>query len=188
MKKLHLTAIAAAVTLVFSTGAFAETMSKEAYKAAEDQIEATYKAEKAACDSLSGNAEDICVAQAKGKEKTAKADLEAQYDPTEKNRYEARIVKAETDYEVAKQKCDDKGGNEKDVCLKEAKAAETKAKADAEVAKESSKGQEERVEAKKEAAEQTREADYKVAKEKCDALAGDAKDLCVKEAEARFGQ
>jgi hypothetical protein len=32
---------------------------------------------------------------------------------------------------VAKEKCDDKAGNEKDVCVKEAKAALVRAKADA---------------------------------------------------------
>ena len=32
------------------------------------------------------------------------------------------------------------------------------------------------------------EADYQVAKERCDSLSGDAKDACVKEAQARFGK
>lgn len=188
MKNLKATIIATAVSLIFSANALAETMSKDAYKAAEDQIEATYKSEKALCEPLSGNAKDVCVAQAKGKEKTAKAELEARYEPTEKNHYKARVAKAEADYDVAKEKCDDLSGNEKDVCIKEAKAAETKAKADAEVARQSAKGPEKAAEAKKEAAEDKREADYKVAKEKCDALSGDAKSLCVNEAKARYAQ
>lgn len=188
MKNFSVTAIAATASLVFGASAFAQAMSKEVYKAAEEQIEATYKSDKAACDSLSGNAEDVCVAQAKGKEKTAKAELEARYDPTAKNRYKARVAKAEADYEVAKEKCDDLSGNAKDVCIKEAKAAETKAKADAEAARESSKGAERAAEAKQEAAEDKREADYKVAKERCDALSGDAQSQCVQDAKARYGQ
>jgi hypothetical protein len=32
------------------------------------------------------------------------------------------------------------------------------------------------------------EAQYKVAKERCDALSGDAKEACVKDAKARYGQ
>lgn len=188
MNRLRMTLIASAASLVFGAEVLAQAMSKEAYSAAEEQIEATYKADKKACDSLSGNAEDICVAEAKGKEKTAKAELEARYDPTEKNRYKARVAKAEADYEVAKERCDDKAGNEKDVCVKEAKAAETKAKADAEVARETGKGAEQGAEARKEAAEDTREADYKVAREKCDALSGDAKSQCVDAAKARYGQ
>lgn len=187
MKKIHLTAIAAAVSLVVSTSVFAQAMTKEAYKAAEDQIEATYKTEKAACDSLSGNANDVCVAKAKGKEKTAKADLEARYEPTEKNLYKARVAKAEADYDVAKQLCDDKSGNDKDVCVKEAKAAEVKAKEDAKVARASTSGDAEDVaEAKEDAAEEKLEAEYKVAKEKCDALAGDAKHQCLQAAEAKY--
>ena len=33
-----------------------------------------------------------------------------------------------------------------------------------------------------------RDADYKVAVEKCDALAGSAKDACVKDAKVRYGK
>ena len=39
-----------------------------------------------------------------------------------------------------------------------------------------------------EAADAKRDADYKVAAEKCDALAGDAKAGCIANAKARFGQ
>ena len=42
--------------------------------------------------------------------------------------------------------------------------------------------------AKQDAAEDKRDADYKVAVEKCDALAGAAKDACVRDAKARFGK
>ena len=43
-------------------------------------------------------------------------------------------------------------------------------------------------EARKDAGETKREADYKVAIERCDSLAGERKDLCVKDAKARFGK
>jgi hypothetical protein len=42
--------------------------------------------------------------------------------------------------------------------------------------------------ARTDAANDKREADYKVAVEKCDALAGDAKASCVAEAKARYGK
>ena len=71
------------------------------------------------------------MAEAKGKEKVAKAELEARNKPSDKARYAVSIAKAEADYAVAKEKCDDKAGNDKTVCVKEAKAAETRAKADA---------------------------------------------------------
>ena len=43
-------------------------------------------------------------------------------------------------------------------------------------------------EARQEAATDTRDADYAVAKEKCDALTSSAKDRCVDEAKAKYGK
>ena len=61
------------------------------------------------------------------------------------------------------------------------KAVEKKALADAKMNKEIG-------EAKKDAATEKVDADYKVAIEKCDALAGDAKASCVAAAKAKFGK
>jgi hypothetical protein len=180
-----------AVALAFSGAALAN-ISKDEYKAGKDRIAADYKAAKASCGSLSGNAKDICMAEAKGREKVAKAQLEADYKPTEKNRYDVAVAKAEADYSVAKEKCDDKAGNDKDVCVKEAKAAQTRAKADAKanmkVVKAGQAAREKSADARKDAAEDKRDADYAVAKEKCDKLSGDAKDRCLNDAKARFGK
>ena len=132
MNKFFITVIATAVTLAFSNGALAaQGMSKDEYKAGKDKIAADYKSAKAACDPLSANAKDVCIAEAKGKQKVAKAELEASNKPSNKNRTAVHIAKAEADYSVAKEKCDDKAGENKKVCVKEAKAAETRAKADA---------------------------------------------------------
>jgi hypothetical protein len=38
------------------------------------------------------------------------------------------------------------------------------------------------------ASAEKRDANYKVAAEKCDALAGDAKSACIADAKARFGK
>ena len=43
-------------------------------------------------------------------------------------------------------------------------------------------------EARKDAAEDKRDADYKVAAEKCDALAGDPKTGCMNAAKAKYGK
>jgi hypothetical protein len=43
-------------------------------------------------------------------------------------------------------------------------------------------------EARTDAAEDKRSADYKVAAEKCDALAGEAKNTCVAAAKVQFGK
>lgn len=203
MSKFTTTAITVALGLTFSVGVMAQTMSKNDYKAGMDSIAAEYKSNKASCESLSGNANDICMAEVKGKEKVAKADLEARNKNTNEARYEALVAKAEADYSVAREKCDDQAGNVKDVCLKEAKAAETAAKADAKsqmkISKANDKANKESAEVRKDtretsadarqdAASDKRDADYSVAKEKCDGLAGGAKDSCMNEAKLNYGQ
>ena len=77
MKILKIKVITLAVTLAFSACAMAEGMlSKADYSAGKEKISVDYKAAKAACASLSGNASDICVADAKGKKEVAKADIQ----------------------------------------------------------------------------------------------------------------
>ena len=154
-------------TMLVLPMAHAATMTKADYTATKTRIGADYKSDKAACASLAGNAKDICVEEAKAKEKVARAELEYGYTGKSGDRNKVLVAKAESAYAVAKEKCDDLAGNAKDVCVKEAKAVEVKALADAKMGKQIG-------EAKKDAAEDKRNADYKVAAEKCDALAGDA--------------
>jgi osmotically-inducible protein OsmY len=136
MNRLDITAIAVATAFALGAGtAAAEGMTKNEYSAAKKSIAAEYKSASAACGSLLANAKDVCIAEAKGKEKVAKADLEARYKPSERTRYNASVAKAEADYAVAKEKCDDKAGNDKTACVKEARAAEARAKADAKAQK-----------------------------------------------------
>ena len=182
MKRTNLTLIAAAVGLAFSAAVSAGTpMTKASYDESGKNIEAQYKTAKAACKSLKDNAQDICEAQAKGAQNVAHAELKADYKPSHESRYDARVVKADADYSVAREMCDDKAGNDKDVCVKEAKAALTRAQADA-------KAGEKTASARMDATKDKRDADYKVAAEKCEALAGDAKSACMKDAKARFGK
>jgi hypothetical protein len=130
-----LTLLAVAACLGFAGSAFAADtttgMSKDAYKAAKDKIEAQFKTDKKACDGTKGNAHELCEAEAKGKEKVAKAELEAQYKPGPKADAKVKSTKADADYEVAKEKCDDLQANAKDTCKKEAKATHDSAKAQA---------------------------------------------------------
>lgn len=123
--------VAVMAGLAFGSGAMGGDMPKDVYKAEKDRIEGEYKAGKTRCDSLAGNAKDICLAEAKGRKESGEADLEARYEPSKDNRSKAAAAKAEADYAVAKEKCDDHAGDAKDICLEEAKAAEASAKADA---------------------------------------------------------
>ena len=120
---LAVTAAMAAVTPGYAA------MTKDSYKSTTKQIDATFKADKEQCKSLKANAKDICMAEAKAKQKIAKADAEADYKNTDKARAAARKTRADAEYDVAKEKCDDLAGNAKDVCMKEAKVQRDKARA-----------------------------------------------------------
>lgn len=174
------TSLLVAALLSFSV-AQAATLSKAEYKAEKSRISAVYKVDKKACDSFKANAKDICVEEAKGKEKVALAEAEYIYTGKATDQTKVLEAQAKSAYAIAKEKCDDQAGNAKDVCVKEAKAVEVKALADAKLGKQIG-------EAKKEAAEDKSDANYKVAVEKCDALAGDAKTSCVTSAKAKFGK
>jgi hypothetical protein len=167
-------------------------ISKDAYDMAVKNAETQFKMDKEACSSQSGNAKDICLAEANGKEKVAKADAEAAYKNTPKAREEARVTRAEATHSVAKEKCDELSGNPKDVCVKQAEAALVKAKADAKVDRVTTDTHQDaatkQADARKEANTDKRDAEYKVAIEKCDALAGSAKDTCVSNAKVQYGK
>ena len=190
MKNININALTLTIGLVMSTGAMAETMSKDQYKSLETKIDTDYKVAKETCGSLAGNANDICDAEAKGNKNVAMSELEYNYEPTAKTLYKARVAKADADYSVATQKCDDKDGNDEDVCVKEAKAAKTQQTAAAEAQMKTTKADAVAVEkssdARKDAETDMRDANYAVAKEKCDVLADDAKDLCISNAKVQF--
>jgi hypothetical protein len=167
-------------------------MSKDSYSMSKKHADAQFKADKDACSSQSGNAKDICTAEAKGKENVAKAEAEAAYEGTPKAREHARIAHAEASYKVSIEKCDDQAGNLKDVCVKEAKAALVKDKANAKVDRVTADTRRDaavkQADARNEANADKRDADYVVAIEKCDALAGPSKDACVSSAKVQFGK
>ena len=203
MNQFTLSAVAIAIGLALGTGAMAQTMSKENYKVGKGAIAAEYKSAKLACKAVSGNARDICKAEAGGREKVARAELEAKYRPSRDTGYKVRVARADADYAVAREKCDDLAGNVKDVCVKEARAVSIAAQADAKAqrkvsdanqaaaatsAKAMRKANDQGIDARADAAADKRNADYAVAIEKCDDLAGDAKSACVKAAKVRFGK
>jgi hypothetical protein len=196
---LKFSGLAFAASLLFGATAVAQTVSSGDYQTGKTKIKSEYAAEKKSCASLAGNAKDICVEQAKGKEKVAKAELQDSYKPTLKTHYTVRIAKAEAVYAVAKQQCDDLAGNPKDVCVKEAKAAFIASKADANVqlktssandasAKASAVANKQAADIRADASAEKRAAQYKVEKEKCDAFADTAKDNCLTAAKTSFGK
>jgi hypothetical protein len=90
--------------------------------------------------------------------------------------YKAAKDSASEMYKTERAKCDSLKANPKDVCIEEAKAAEKRSKAEAEAMYKNTP------KARMNARVAVADADYGVAKVKCNAQSGDAKDLCVKEA------
>src|SRR5438105_13745038 len=95
--KLKLTIIAASLALGFAgaaqaqsstntgpTGARGDTAraDRTQMRADEDRVKADYKAAMAKCKPMKGNEKDICEADAKGKEKVAKAEIAQKHEPS----------------------------------------------------------------------------------------------------------
>jgi hypothetical protein len=95
--------------------------------------------------------------------------------------YTAAKSQAEAAYDAEINHCDTLAGNDKDVCVKAAKAKRIGADADATAQHKAS-------DARKDANKEKLEADYKVAKERCDNFSGSEKDACQDRAKAKYNQ
>ncbi|MBT9464763.1 hypothetical protein [Hydrogenophaga sp.] len=98
--------------------------------------------------------------------------------PPNKAEYAAAKTAISADYKAAKAACDSLKANAKDICMEEAKAKDNNARAELEFKSSGKPADGIKV--------QTVKADgvYEVAKERCDDLNGNAKDVCNKEAKA----
>ena len=172
--------LAAALCWSGSAGA-ATNEAKAAYSAAKDSAAAAYKAARAQCDAITGNPKDVCVAEAKAARVRTEEEAGAYYKNTLKAYTASRMKIASANYDLDRAKCGALAGNDKDVCISQAKAALVAAQADA-------KADRKAIEARSDAREDKRTAEYKVALEKCDAFAGAAKDSCVSTAKSQFGK
>ena len=189
MNKPSLNLVASALLLACAGTAFGAPMTKSDYKAEQERIGVKYNSDKQACDQQAGNARDICMVQADGQEKISRSELEWNYEPTDKHANDLRVAKADSAYAVSKERCDDFAGNAKDVCRKEAENAHVSALADAKVAVKIAEARAtahaKNSEARADADSDKRDAAYALARQKCEALAGDSKVTCLADAKAR---
>ena len=183
--KYRLTTLAALAAVAFSlTSSAAIAAADEAklvYKQAQDNAAAAYKVARARCDAIAGNPKDVCIAEAKAARVRTEQEAEAYYKNTLKAYTASRMKIAEATYDLDKAKCGAFAGNEKDVCISQAKATMVATEADA-------KADRKAMEARADAREDKRTAEYKVAREKCDAFAGATKDSCMSAAKAQYGK
>ena len=177
--------LAAALSCAFASTTFA--MTKVEYTTQKDTITGAYKVSRDKCASLKSNAKDICVSEAKGVEKVAKAELEAAYEPTARHTEKVAMAKGDAAYDTAKEKCDDSSGNAKTICKKDAKAAHVKATEEARVVRVDAAATSVEKSMRSSANTNENEANYKAAAARCDSMMGATKDTCVTDAKVRYG-
>jgi hypothetical protein len=176
---LHASLLAGAVLVAGAAGAV--SMSRDEYRAVRDRIDAEYKAAVASCDRYTDNARDVCRVEARGKERIARAELEYNLSGTPKDKSRLAMARADAAYDVARERCDNRTGSDRAVCIQDAKTKHAKAEADAKLELTVA-------EAQREAAENRRNAEYDLARKQCEVLVGDAKSQCLATARAKFGK
>jgi hypothetical protein len=183
--KTKLLLLSVALTCAFSNAALA--MTQVEYKTQKDKISGDYKVSRDKCDSLKANAKDICVSEAKGAEKIAKAELEEAYGPNARHAEKVAMAKGDAAYYTAKEKCDDSSGNAKTICRKDAKAAHVKAKEEARVVRVDAMAGSVEKSMRNTANKDENDANYKAAAARCDSMTGASKDTCAMDAKTKFG-
>jgi hypothetical protein len=181
MRTPHVILLLGAVMLWSAHARAATAESKFAYQQARELAAANYKNARAQCEVLTGNPKDLCVAEAKAARVRAEEEARATYEDTLKAYTRARLRIADANYDRDKTRCAGLTGNQKDVCQAQAKATLVAARADA-------KADRKAIEARNEARDDKLEAAWKVAKERCGAFAGAARDQCMSDAKAQFGK
>jgi len=86
-------ALVAAFGLASGTYAFADPMTKADYQVARKNIESDFKGARIGCEPMLGNVKDICLADVRGREGIALAELEAAYAPGAKTLNDVQLAK-----------------------------------------------------------------------------------------------
>ena len=185
------TLMAASIMGAFALSGPVMALTKAEIKTESDDIARHFKSAKAACDSLRANAKSICMAQATGAYDVSRAEFAVRQNDTAHARNNVRVVKADADYGVARQKCGDHSGNVKDVCIKDAKALQVNAladaKADLKIGDAYKSADDKAAVMRKDAADDKRDANYAASRERCDKYAGDVMNRCIADAKLQFG-
>lgn len=130
MKTLTSTLLAAALCAGFANAADS-TSDPAAFRKMNDKAAADYKAAVAECKNKSGNAKDICIDEAKVARARTEYDAVVQHQDTQKLRIKYRARLADAEYALAKERCDDMSGADKENCSNMAKSVHTAALSDA---------------------------------------------------------
>ena len=123
MGRLELRLLALAGGLVFGAAAHADGMTDAQYASEERHLGARHEEAGVRCDAYGGNARDVCLAEARGRESVARAELRAQYQPGTSNLRKVLRARADAIYAVSIERCDDEADEGRAACVKEAEAS-----------------------------------------------------------------
>jgi len=155
--------------------------AKELYQRTMDGAEAAFDTARMRCDSVAGIPHEICVAEARANRVRIEEEAQAAYRNTLSAYTGARMRIASAYYDRDKARCGALTGNDREVCLQQAKAYLVAARADARADRKT-------VEARLDARDEKIDAEYRVALQRCDAFAGAVKDQCVGTARTSYGK
>lgn len=169
-KRAHLRVLASGALCIACLGgsAIAAAAESEYYKSEIAKAAALYKLEKQHCDSLDGNARDVCMQRATAHLKIAEADIRAYDKNTTAAGISAEKERIEQLHKVDREKCDALSGNAEDICDAEADAVKL------------------RREGNLKALTARLEGHYRVAIEKCEALPKEQRADCKDAAERNY--
>ncbi|WP_020651667.1 BON domain-containing protein [Massilia niastensis] len=108
----------------------AVAQAKDAYQRATDKASADYRVAKDRCDKKGGDAEEVCVAEAKLMRAKAEAAAVTKYRKDASELHAARDKVIQAEYELAEEKCETMTGDAEDKCTADAKAVRTAALAE----------------------------------------------------------
>lgn len=133
MKSTFIATLLVSAASVSFAAAQTATSNQDAatYKSVTQKVAADYKVATAQCSSMAGNAKAICKEEAKAARAHAKANAIAQYNNTPKSYAKALTAAANADYSLAKVKCADMSGADKEGCINNAHSVHVAAVADA---------------------------------------------------------
>ena len=106
-------------------------MTAAEFNADKERIEAEFVAARRKCNAFGGNALDVCLAEARGDQRVAIAELEERRSPSSRARYKLHIAKVEAAFEIATEECDERINGAKDECLADARSTFAREKASA---------------------------------------------------------
>ncbi|MBT2334882.1 hypothetical protein J7E49_13320 [Variovorax paradoxus] len=99
------------------------------YGAAKERIGANLKVALGQCELQVDAAKAVCIKEARGREKIALAELDQQRRPSDANARRLAETRVAVNYEVAREKCNDRQADDKAACLSRASEEESKARA-----------------------------------------------------------